>query len=118
MTNGDRNHDLRHRFALRSVALGDSLSMIGKLLRHAYVRTTARYAHLTRDWAQQSAPRFADRIAADNLQRPPELGQSALRSPVLVHFLRTPTSISDEFPFGMLPYGPCVGEPKLNQSAP
>ena len=41
-----RIHDLRHSFASRALALGESLPMIGKLLGHRQVQTTARYAHL------------------------------------------------------------------------
>ena len=44
-----RIHDLRHSFASRALALGESLPMIGKLLGHTQVQTTARYAHLARD---------------------------------------------------------------------
>ena len=40
-------HDLRHTFASRALALGESLPMIGKLLGHTQVQTTARYAHLS-----------------------------------------------------------------------
>lgn len=41
-----RIHDLRHSFASSAVAMGQSLPMIGKLLGHSQVQTTARYAHL------------------------------------------------------------------------
>jgi integrase len=41
-----RLHDLRHSFASLAVAGGASLPMIGKLLGHRQVATTARYAHL------------------------------------------------------------------------
>ena len=43
-----RIHDLRHSFASRALALSESLPPIGKLLGHAQVQTTARYAHLAR----------------------------------------------------------------------
>ena len=46
---GVRIHDLRHSFASRALALGESLTMIGKLLGHTQVQTTARYAHLHSD---------------------------------------------------------------------
>ena len=36
--------------------------MIGKLLGHTQVRTTARYAHLARDTVKASASRIGDRI--------------------------------------------------------
>lgn len=41
-----RIHDLRHTFASTAVASGQGLPMIGKLLSHTQVQTTARYAHL------------------------------------------------------------------------
>ncbi len=41
-----RIHDLRHTFASTAVAVGQGLPMIGKLLGHTQVQTTARYAHL------------------------------------------------------------------------
>ena len=39
--------------------------MIGKLLGHRQVQTTARYAHLARDSVKTSASRVAESIAAD-----------------------------------------------------
>ena len=60
-----RIHDLRHSFASRALALGESLSMIGKLLGHSKIQTTARYAHLARDSVNESAARVAASIAAD-----------------------------------------------------
>jgi integrase len=41
-----RFHDLRHTFASIAVSNGKSLPMIGKLLGHSQVQTTAQYAHL------------------------------------------------------------------------
>ena len=57
-----RIHDLRHSFASRALALGESLPMIGELLGHRRVRTTARYAHLARESVKASATRVADSI--------------------------------------------------------
>ena len=51
--NGVRIHDLRHSFASVAAANGGSLQMIGKLLGHAQVQTTARYAHLTADFLRR-----------------------------------------------------------------
>ena len=65
-----RIHDLRHSFASRALALGESLSMIGKLLGHNKIDTTARYAHLARDSIKASSARVADSIGADILDRP------------------------------------------------
>jgi integrase len=46
-----RLHDLRHSYASLAAGRGVSLQMIGKLLGHKVLVTTARYAHLTRDAA-------------------------------------------------------------------
>ena len=58
-------HDLRHSFASRALALGEGLPMIGKLLGHTQVQTTARYAHLARDTVKASATRIGDSIDRD-----------------------------------------------------
>ena len=60
-----RIHDLRHSFASRALALGESLTMIGKLLGHTQVQTTARYAHLARDSIQNAAARIAGSIGGN-----------------------------------------------------
>ena len=57
-----RIHDLRHSYASRALALGESLTMIGKLLGHTQVQTTARYAHLARDSIQNAAARITGSI--------------------------------------------------------
>ena len=64
---GLRLHDCRHSFASRALALGESLPMIGRLLGHSRVETTARYAHLAKDSVREAASRIADSIAADVL---------------------------------------------------
>ena len=51
-------HELQHRYASRALALGESLTMIGKLLGHTRVQTTARYAHLAQDSIQTAAARI------------------------------------------------------------
>ena len=58
-------HDLRHSYASRALALGESLSMIGKLLGHTDMNSTARYAHLARDMEKVSAARVGVSIATD-----------------------------------------------------
>ena len=63
-----RLHDCRHSFASRALALGEGLTMIGKLLGHTKVETTARYAHLARESVRESAIRVSDSIAADILK--------------------------------------------------
>ena len=64
---GVRIHDLRHSWASRALALGESLSMIGKLLGHARIETTARYAHLARDTEKASAAKVGGGIGGDIL---------------------------------------------------
>lgn len=64
---GVRLHDLRHSYASRALALGESLSMIGELLGHRKVQTTARYAHLARDSVRTSTARVAESIGMDIL---------------------------------------------------
>lgn len=60
-----RLHDLRHSFASRALALGESLPMISKLLGHAQIQTTARYAHLAEHSVRKSAARIAASIGED-----------------------------------------------------
>ena len=59
-----RIHDLRHSYASRALAQGESFSVIGKLLGHTMVSTTARYAHLMRDAEKAAAARVGDSIGA------------------------------------------------------
>ena len=62
-----RIHDARHSYASRALALGESLPMIGRLLGHTQVETTARYAHLAQDSVRDSGVRVAVSIAGDFL---------------------------------------------------
>ena len=57
-----RLHDLRHSYASRALALGESLSVIGSLLGHREVASTARYAHLMREAEKAAAARVGDSI--------------------------------------------------------
>ena len=57
-------HDLRHTFASTAVASGRWLPMIGKLLGHTQVQTTARYAHLAVDPVKYAANQVSKTIAA------------------------------------------------------
>jgi integrase len=50
-----RIHDLRHSFASFAVSKGMSLPMIGKLLGHTQVQTTARYAHIMAEPLKEAA---------------------------------------------------------------
>jgi integrase len=58
-----RIHDLRHTFASGGLLVGEGLAMIGKLLGHTQVETTARYAHLASDPVKQAATKTSDRLA-------------------------------------------------------
>ena len=62
-----RIHDCRHSYASRALALGEGLPMIGKLLGHRKVTTTARYAHLARETEKASAAKVGGSIGADIL---------------------------------------------------
>ena len=59
-----RIHDLRHSYASMALALGESLYMIGKLLGHSTVSTTARYAHLMSEAEKAAAARVGESIGA------------------------------------------------------
>lgn len=62
---GVRLHDLRHTYA-SFFGAGDGLGLpiIGRLLGHAQVTTTARYAHLDNDPLRRASEAIAGRIAA------------------------------------------------------
>ena len=62
--NDVRLHDCRHSYASRALALGEGLPVIGRLLGHARVGTTAKYAHLVRDAEKAAAARTGGSIAA------------------------------------------------------
>ena len=63
-----RIHDLRHSYASRALALGLPLPMIGRLLGHTDVSSTARYAHLSRDAEKVAAARVGGSIEDDILR--------------------------------------------------
>ncbi|GAB5387833.1 MAG: site-specific integrase [Alphaproteobacteria bacterium] len=58
-----RLHDLRHTFASIAVSAGNGLPIIGKLLGHTQVQTTARYAHLASDPLRNAANQISRFIA-------------------------------------------------------
>jgi integrase/uncharacterized protein (DUF433 family) len=66
-----RIHDLRHTFASGGLAVGEGLPMIGKLLGHTQVQTTARYAHLAADPVKAAATKIAETLAAAMGRAPP-----------------------------------------------
>lgn len=61
---GVRLHDLRHTHASFGAAGGLGLPIIGKLLGHKQVATTARYAHLDLDPLRRASEHIGGRIAA------------------------------------------------------
>jgi hypothetical protein len=73
-----RIHDLRHTFASTAIASGQGLPMIGKLLGHTQVQTTARYAHLAADPIKNAADPVASNIAASLNQAPCSLSPAPL----------------------------------------
>jgi len=58
-----RIHDLRHSFASDALQIGEDLTMIGRLLGHTQVQTTARYAHLKTDPIRAAADKVSAVIA-------------------------------------------------------
>ena len=59
-----RLHDLRHSFASMGLLAGQALPMIGKLLGHSQVATTARYAHLADDPVRIAADQIAGAVSS------------------------------------------------------
>ena len=57
-----RIHDLRHSFASLLVSEGASLPVIGQLLGHTQVSTTARYSHLYDDVLRSAAEKVGSAI--------------------------------------------------------
>ena len=74
---GWRLHDLRHAFASMMVNSGASLPIVGKILGHNNVSTTARYAHLEQNPARKAAEDAAEKIAKA-LQSKPQKGGKVL----------------------------------------
>lgn len=59
-----RMHDLRHSYASLLAASGTPLLVIGKLLGHKHVATTARYAHLSENPGRSANARLGHHLAA------------------------------------------------------
>ena len=70
---GLRLHDLRHNFASVLASGGASLQMIGQLLGHKRVATTARYAHLVEGTLRDLTEKAATALQA--LETPPARGK-------------------------------------------
>jgi len=60
---GVRLHDLRHSFASTAIMGGVPLATIGRLLGHALLETTARYAHLADEIVADAAERISGSLA-------------------------------------------------------
>lgn len=56
-------HDLRHSFASFLVNAGRSLYEVQELLGHADIRTTSRYAHLSRERLNAAVEVIAPEVA-------------------------------------------------------
>jgi integrase len=72
-----RVHDIRHSFASILVSAGASLPLIGQMLGHTQVTTTARYAHLYDDPLRKAAETVGNAISTAAGELPaPESGDS------------------------------------------
>ena len=58
-----RLHDLRHSFATEAVRQGIPLAVVSKLLGHANIEMTMRYAHASNKEAEEAAELVAGRLA-------------------------------------------------------
>ena len=56
---------MRRCFTFRALALGESLTMIGKLFGHTQMQTAARYAHLAREPMKTAASRVTGSIGGN-----------------------------------------------------
>jgi integrase len=65
-----RLHDLRHSFASELVSSGASLPLIGALLGHSQVQTTARYSHLYDDPLRKAVERVGAIVEAAGNGKP------------------------------------------------
>ena len=59
-----RIHDLRHTFASVAVSGGQGLPMIGQMLGHTQVQTTARYTHLATEPVKRATDEVSTTIGA------------------------------------------------------
>ena len=71
-----RLHDLRHSFASHGLVVGEGLPMIGKLLGHTQIQTTARYAHLANDPIKAAADRISGKILASSSTNIPKVSEA------------------------------------------
>jgi len=69
---GVRLHDLRHTFASHAAMNKETLPMIGRLLGHSSVQSTARYAHLDDEHVLEAAEQIG--AAIERMMQPPGYG--------------------------------------------
>ncbi len=62
--NDIRLHDLRHTYASHGAAAGMGLTVVGRLLGHADVKTTNRYSHFDADPLRRAANAIGSTLAA------------------------------------------------------
>ncbi len=98
-----RIHDLRHSFASGGLLVGEGLPMIGKLLGHTQVQTTARYAHLANDPVKSAANRIANLIPLLTLGIPGNIAAALLVSAFMIHGVQPGPLLFEEQ--GRLIYG-------------
>jgi site-specific recombinase XerD len=61
-----RIHDLRHNFASLLINSGRSLYEVQKLLGHADISTTQRYAHLAQATLQEATELVSSRVSGES----------------------------------------------------
>ncbi|MFK8253126.1 tyrosine-type recombinase/integrase [Ancylobacter terrae] len=61
---GVRLHDLRHTYASHGAAVGMGLTIVGRLLGHADVKTTNRYSHFDADPLRRAANAVGSALSA------------------------------------------------------
>ena len=84
-----RIHDLRHTYASMAISAGHGIEMVGKLLGHTQVQTTARYAHLADDPVRDAADDVASDLSealASRPQRQPAAADRAAGGNKVVRF--------------------------------
>ncbi len=62
-------HDFRHNYASLAAKSSETLSMIGSLLGHENVRTTARYAHLDDAYLRETVASVGREIRSQLFER-------------------------------------------------
>jgi integrase len=77
---GLRIHDLRHTHASIGVGAGVGLPIIGRLLGHTNVDTTAKYAHLADDPVRRASERIGSELSAAMGER--QIGGGAVLSTI------------------------------------